>query len=56
MDISSPQPVEGGVSHRCQVLWGVTAKDRAAVFCHRFVANIMQTVFNRTPVIATECQ
>lgn len=47
---------EGGVSHRSQVLCSVTAKDSAAVFCHRFVANIMQTVVNRFSVIATQYQ
>ena len=51
-----PEPVDGRVAEGGQIVGGVTAIARAAVFGERRIADMMKAVFDRAPVVADERQ
>lgn len=50
------EPMDGRVAEGRQVVGGMAAVDRAAVFVERRIAHVMQTVFDCAPVATDEGQ
>jgi hypothetical protein len=52
LDSVASEPVQRCVAHGSQVLCGMTAEDRAAIFSQDVIPHVVQPVFDRSPVIA----
>ncbi len=50
-----PEDVKARVPQSRQVLWRIASKDWAAVLAERFIAHIVQPIFDHTLVVACQC-